>query len=151
MAKNSKVKTAQPDDYIAELAAAADEAKDQPGWIEGDFSGQLAVDVYEKNRAMVIRAAIAGVRAEDIDVSVNNDMVTIKGVRRLDEEEPGSYLYQECFWGGFSRTIILPSDVKAEGVKASIKNGILRVTLPIQEKIKTPPISVVDEDDADDN
>lgn len=135
------------DDYISELAAAADQAKEQSNWMDSEYSGQLAVDVYEHGKNIVIRAAIAGVRAEDIDVSVNNDMVTIKGVRHVEDEQPDRYLYQECYWGGFSRTVILPADVRADGVNASLKNGILRVTLPKLDKPKTPPITVVDEEE----
>lgn len=148
MAKNGKTKIAPQDDYISELAAAADQAKEQ-SWIDSDYSGQLAVDVYEDGHNIVIRAAIAGVRAEDIDVSVNNDMVTIKGVRHVEDEQPDRYLYQECYWGGFSRTIILPADVRADGVKAALKNGILRVTLPKHERPKAPPITVVEEEHED--
>lgn len=153
MAKKQHVKdkpVEQKDDYISELAAAADEAKEQgAGWMDSEVSGQLAVDVFEDDQNnIVIRAAIAGVRAEDIDITANDDMVTIKGVRHVeDEKSVGDYLYQECYWGGFSRTIILPVEVDPDQVKAALKNGILRVTLPKVEKPETAPIEVVDEDD----
>ncbi len=154
MAKKHQVKekpAKQPDDYIAELAAAADEAKEKEpgGWMDTEYSGQLAVDVFEdEENNIVVRAAIAGVRAEDIDITVNDDMVTIKGVRHVeDERSVGDYLYQECYWGGFSRTIILPVEVDADNVKASLKNGILRVTLPKITKPEAGAIQVVDEDE----
>lgn len=146
MAKKQKVKEAPVDDYISGLAAAAGEAKDQATWMDTQYSGQLAVDVYEEGKNIIVRAAIAGVRSDDIDISVNNDMITIKGTRHVDDELPSSeYLYQECYWGAFSRTIILPYDINPVGVKAAIKNGILRVILPKLDKPRTPPISVVDE------
>lgn len=147
MPKEKKAKTAVVDEYFERLAEAAEEKKDQPGWLDADYNGQLAVDVFQTADSIIIRAAIAGVQANDIDISVNNDMVTIKGLRRVENEVPASeYLYQECYWGGFSRTIILPVEVKADKVKASLKNGILRVVLPKSEKPKEAPITVVDED-----
>lgn len=147
MAKEKKEKTAVVDEYFERLAEAAEEKKDQGSWLNDDYNGQLAIDVFQTADDIVIRAAIAGVQADDIDISVNNDVVTIRGRRQLDDEIPSSdYLYQECYWGGFSRTIILPVEVKADKVKASLKNGILRVSLPKAEKPKTPAITVVDED-----
>lgn len=145
--KTDKSKTlVTGDDYFDRLAEATD-AAEKTAWSDADYSGQLAVDVYQNEKDIIVRAAIAGVRAEDIDITVNNDMVTIKGVRQLDREVPAQdYLYQECYWGGFSRTIILPSEVDAHRVAAKIKNGILQVSLPKIERPKAPPIAVVDED-----
>lgn len=144
-----KTKKAVPtDDYFDKLSAATDEQRER-GWSD-DYGGQLAVDVYQTKHAIVIRAAIAGVQADDIDISVNNDMVTIKGMRHVDDAvEQTDYLYQECYWGGFSRTIILPVEVKAEKVAASLKNGILKVTLPKLDRPDAGPITVVSEDDED--
>lgn len=144
MAKGKKV--VSNDEYFDQLTAATDEQRER-GWND-DYGGQLAVDVYQTKNAIVIRAAIAGVQAEDIDISVNNDMVTIKGTRQLDDEiDASNYLYQECYWGGFSRTIILPVEVKADKVAAAMKNGILRVVLPKLERPSVDPIKVVDEDE----
>lgn len=139
----AKKKEHQPDEYFDQLASATEDVRERSLL---DYEGQLAVDVYQTKSAIVIRAAIAGVQADDIDISVNNDMVTIKGMRHLDEEVPEhDYLYQECYWGGFSRTIILPVEVEADGVTAALKNGILRVTLPKSQRAATAPITVVDE------
>ena len=147
MPKEKKLKAPEVDEYFEKLAAAADEKKEQPNWLDADYNGQLAVDVFQTTHDIVIRAAIAGVQSDDIDISVNNDMVTIKGMRSVDDDVSNNdYLYQECYWGGFSRTIILPVEVKADRVKASLKNGILRVVLPKAEKQKEAPITVVDED-----
>ena len=139
-------KTVAPDDYFDKLSAATEETRERT-W-SNDYEGQLAVDVYQTKHAIVIRAAIAGVQAEDIDVSVNNDMVTIKGMRHVDDTiDQTDFLYQECYWGGFSRTIILPVEVKADKVAASLKNGILKVTLPKLDRPEGSPITVVDEDE----
>lgn len=142
----AKKKDHQADEYFDKLATATEEVRERS--LTNDYEGQLAVDVYQTKNAIVIRAAIAGVQADDIDISVNNDMVTIKGLRHLDEDVPyQDYLYQECYWGGFSRTIILPVEVKADKVSASLKNGILRVTLPKNERPAAGPIQVIDEDE----
>lgn len=139
-------KTKNEDDrYFQRLAEAADDATTGM-WLDKDYSGQLAVDVFETVDNFIIRAAIAGVTAEQIDITVNNDMVTIKGLRQVEEETEGAFLYQECYWGGFSRTIILPLPVKSEQVKATLKNGILRVLLPKAEEQRAGVVTVTNEE-----
>lgn len=142
-----KTKT-EEDSYFENLAAATETATEGT-WLDKDYSGQLAVDVFENQAAFVVRAAIAGVTANDIDITVNGDMVTIKGMRQVEAETEGAFLYQECYWGGFSRTIILPLPVNADGVKATLKNGILRVLLPKAPEQRPENVPVVDEDEPD--
>lgn len=109
----------------------------------GETEGQLTVDVYQTESDVVIKSTIAGVSVDDLDIAITNDTVTIKGQRKMEEEiKPENYYWQECYWGPFSRSIILPVDVKAEGAKASLKNGILTIRLPKVEKIKTKKIKV---------
>lgn len=111
---------------------------------EGEEEGQLTIDVYQTDAEIVIKSTIAGVNPEDIDVSISNDMVTIRGKRVKDEQiEAENYYYQELYWGGFSRSVILPVEVNADKAKASIKNGILTIALPKSEKIKTKKIKVL--------
>lgn len=120
------------------------------GWLNENFEGQLAVDVYQTDDTIVIQSTLAGVRVEDIDISVNNDMVTIRGIRQHEQEvAPQNYLYQECYWGGFSRSIILPNDVKGEKVSATLKNGILTVVLPKADKARAKTVKVREEPDED--
>lgn len=104
-------------------------------WMEQDYEeGQLSIDVYETEKKIVIKSTIAGVKPEDLDISINNDMLTIRGERKEEEDiEEDDYLYRECYWGNFSRTIILPSEVDTQKVDAELENGILTVTL---KKIK---------------
>lgn len=105
--------------------------------------GQLTIDVYQTENEIVIKSTIAGVKPEDLDVSINNDMVTIKGERKNEEiVENGNYYYQECYWGSFSRSVLLPVDVVPEKVDASLKNGILTVRLPKADTTKTKKIQV---------
>jgi len=105
--------------------------------------GQLTIDVYQTDSDIVIKSTIAGVKPEDLDVSINNDMVTIKGERKKEEEvENSNYYYQECYWGSFSRSVLLPVDVLPEKVDAALKNGILTIRLPKADTTKTKKIQV---------
>lgn len=110
--------------------------------------GELAVDVYETDEAVVIQSTIAGVRAEDLDITLSGDMLTIKGERKRDLDVPEHLsLYQECFWGPFSRSIILPVEVKIEKIEAVMKNGVLTLVLPKAHKERTKVIQVKDEEE----
>lgn len=105
--------------------------------------GQLTIDVYQTDNDIVIKSTIAGVKPEDLDVSINNDMVSIRGERKNEEiVEHGNYYYQECYWGSFSRSVLLPVDVIPEKADASLKNGILTIRLPKADTTKTKKIQV---------
>jgi HSP20 family protein len=108
-----------------------------------DSEGQLTIDVYQTDNDIVIKSTIAGVKPEDLDVSINNDMLTIRGDRKQDELVPSeNYYYQECYWGSFSRSVILPIDVIAEKIEASMKNGILTIRMPKADNTRTKKIQV---------
>jgi HSP20 family protein len=108
-----------------------------------ESEGQLTIDVYQTPTHIVIKSTIAGVKSEDLDITITNDMVTIRGQRQKDEEiKTEDYYYQECYWGTFSRSVILPVDVQADEAEANLKNGILTIRLPKIEKIKTKKIRV---------
>lgn len=93
--------------------------------------GQLAVDVIETPDQIIIRSAIAGVLPDDLDVHVTNDLVTIRGERKdIQEYRQSTVHFQECFWGVFSRSIVLPTHVKADEADAVVKNGVLTLTIP---------------------
>lgn len=110
----------------------------------GDNSeGQLTIDVYQTDNDIVIKSTIAGVKPEDLDVNINNDMVTIRGERKNEEEVPEeNYYYQECYWGNFSRSVILPVDVISDKSEASMKNGILTIRLPKADSTRSKKIQV---------
>lgn len=109
----------------------------------GEAEGQLTIDVYQTEDSIVIKSTIAGVKPEDLDVSINNDMITIKGERKNDEDvNIENYYYQECYWGQFSRSVVLPVDVISEKSEASLKNGILTIKLPKADITKTKRIQV---------
>ena len=93
--------------------------------------GQLAVDVYETSSDFVVSAAIAGISAEDIDILIEKDMLVIKGERpNPQESEEKNYFYQECYWGPFSRKVILPEGIDISRAEASIDKGILMIRIP---------------------
>jgi len=93
--------------------------------------GELKVDVYQKGANIVVKSTVAGAKPEEIDINVNNDILTIRGKREMDEPvEQKEYLHCECFWGPFSRSIILPCEVQKGRIKAVIKRGVLTIVLP---------------------
>ncbi|EKE18844.1 MAG: Small heat shock protein [uncultured bacterium] len=108
-----------------------------------DAEGQLTIDVYQTDTEIVIKSTIAGVKPEDLDVTINNDMVTIKGERKNEENvNAENYYYQECYWGNFSRSVVLPVDIISDKAEASLKNGILTIRLPKADTTKTKRIQV---------
>jgi len=108
-----------------------------------DAEGQLTIDVYQTESEIVIKSTIAGVKPEDLDVSINNDMVTIRGERKNEEVVNGeNYYYQECYWGGFSRSVVLPVEILSEKSEASLKNGILTIRLPKADTTKIKKLQV---------
>jgi len=117
-----------------------------PDWME-ETEGQLAVDVYQNEDDVVIKAPIAGVRPEDLEISITDEVVNIKGERKEESEvKRENYLCQECYWGGFSRSYVLPVPVIGDKAQASLKNGILTIIIPKQEKTKVKTIPVKTEE-----
>ena len=90
-----------------------------------DYEGQLNIDMYQTKDNVIIKSTVAGVRTEDLDITVANDVVTIRGSRRKEEEVvQDDYFYQECYWGRFARSISLPQEVDPESASVNFKNGI---------------------------
>jgi HSP20 family protein len=111
--------------------------------LEDSNEGQLTIDVYQTDTDVVIKSTIAGVKPEDLDVNISNDMLTIRGERKNEEQvSEENYYYQECYWGTFSRSVILPVDVIADKIEASMKNGILTVRMPKAINNRTKKIQV---------
>jgi HSP20 family protein len=120
-------------------------AEDKERWanLSKEPEGQLAIDVYQTETELVLQSAIAGVKPESIDISIEGDMVTIRGTREKPEEEGEiNYFYQECFWGPFSRQIILSVEVDPSRTEASLKDGILTVRIPKIERERKRKITV---------
>ncbi len=110
-------------------------------WVETDeFPGQLAVDVYETNDKLVVKARTAGISKSDLDVSISDNILTISGVLSGGEDEQTTRWHiQECYWGEFSRTIALPVQVREDenSVKAELKDGVLTIMFD-KEKTEAP-------------
>lgn len=120
-------------------------------WVGDEPEGQLTIDVFQTPSDIVIKSTVAGVRPEELDIAITNDMVTVRGRRDKDENAShNDYFCQECYWGPFSRSIILPIDVEADKAMATLKNGILTIKLPKSSKSKTQKISVVHENGDED-
>ena len=121
-------------------AAHAEEHENEP--VEEDV-GQLTVDVYQTPEEIVIKAIVAGVRPDHLDVQITRDMVTVNGKREEAREvESEDYFYQELYWGGFSRTILLPQEIDVEEASAVEKHGVLTLRLPKIDKEKQTKLKV---------
>ena len=114
------------------------------GWLEEEAEeGQLTVDVYQTPDEIVIRSHVAGVRPDDLDISITRDMITIKGKREEAREvEEDDYFYKELYWGSFSRTILLPQEIEVEEATANEKHGLLTLRLPKVDKEKQTRLKV---------
>ncbi|MFH1286546.1 MAG: Hsp20/alpha crystallin family protein [Candidatus Magasanikbacteria bacterium] len=133
--------------------AAAAEAIPVPNivpedWQESHEEGQLAVDIAETEENIVVISTMAGASPDSIDVSIHNDLITIRGERLfpVDLGDVDRKLHEECFWGTFSRSIVLPVDVYGDRARAEYKNGVLTVIIPKKRSTSSSvPIVVVDE------
>lgn len=108
-----------------------------------EHEGQLAIDVYQTDTEVVIQAPIAGVKPEDLEVSISDEMVNIKGERKAKTEiKKENHLCQECYWGPFARSYLLPVAVDANKASATLKDGILTITIPKLEASKTKLLKI---------
>jgi HSP20 family protein len=121
-------------------------SSNNPDWME-ETEGQLAVDVFQTDDEVILKAPIAGVRPEDLEISITDEVINVKGERKEESEvKRENYLCQECYWGGFSRSYVLPVAVVGDKAQASLKNGILTIKIPKQEKTKVKTIEVKTEE-----
>lgn len=108
-----------------------------------EVEGQLAIDVYQTPDEIVVESTIAGVEPGDLDIDVTSESVTIKGERRKEMKvTDDDYFYQECFWGRFSRQVILPQEVDPDKANSVIKDGVLTIHLPKIHRDRARKISV---------
>jgi HSP20 family protein len=105
--------------------------------------GELPVDMYQTGDSIVIRALVAGVSPDDLDIAITRDMVTIKGLRQEVQEVPDDdYYHRELFWGSFSRTLLLPEEVLIDEAEAKEKHGLLEIVLPKVDKERSTKLKV---------
>lgn len=120
-----------------------EEREERKGW--DSPHGQLVVDVYETDKELIIQSAIAGIKTEQIEVSLENDILIIKGKRdNPNKDKEKRYFLKECYWGPFSKEIILPREIDTSRIDAKVKEGILTVRMQKIERSKSKKISVED-------
>ncbi|MFA4942343.1 MAG: Hsp20/alpha crystallin family protein [Patescibacteria group bacterium] len=100
-------------------------------WLDDSVSdGQLLVDVYSTDKQIIVKAAMAGVKPEDLNISLHHDFLTIKGKREEEKKsQDPDYIYRECYWGSFSRSLVLPFEVDPKKIQAVLENGVLTIIL----------------------
>jgi len=118
--------------------------KTESGWMEESAEeGQLTVDVYQTPTDIIIKSIVAGVKPEDLDVSISHEMITIRGKRedslRVEKE---SYFYQELYWGSFSRSVLLPHEIDPDEAEANLKGGIITIRLPKLNKGRVQKLKI---------
>jgi HSP20 family protein len=151
------VKTDKYDDVLDdEHEFGADDPKEEGYGEESEWHGQegpndddeqqegeLPVDMYQTGDAIIIRALVAGVSPDDLDIAITRDMVTIKGVREEYKEAANDdYYHRELFWGSFSRTLVLPEEVVIDEADAQEKHGLLEIRLPKVDKGRSTRLKV---------
>lgn len=120
------------------------EREEEEGVInDEETEGQLTIDVYQDGDDVVVQSTVAGVAPEDLDIHITNESVAIRGERQKSETvEDKDYFYQECFWGKFSRSVILPVEVDPEKSTATVKNGVLTIRMPKMNRQKAKKVKV---------
>ena len=118
--------------------------EEEVAWLKEE-EGQLSVDVGETAEELVIIATMSGTKPDMIDLHLHNDLLTIRGVRTSPLPQNSNLIIGENYWGRFSRTIVLPTEVKAELTRAEYRNGLLIIYLPKNSSEKNIPIFVVEE------
>ncbi|OGG41276.1 hypothetical protein A3A21_03930 [Candidatus Jorgensenbacteria bacterium RIFCSPLOWO2_01_FULL_45_25b] len=143
-------------DIFAELAKAkaspmtlqidTDEPSEKKS-IRSDFDdeaeGQLTIDVFQDEDNVYVQSAVAGVSPDDLEINITKEAVTVRGKReRTHKVSSQDFFYQECFWGGFSRSVVLPQEVDPDRAVASLKNGVLTIKMPKFDRRRSKNIKV---------
>ncbi len=114
--------------------------------LSDEREGQLTIDVYQTPEAIIIESPIAGVSSDELEINVTSESVTIRGQRdRARTIKDSDYFYQECYWGRFSRSVILPQEIDPDKSEATIKNGVLTLTMPKVTRAKQKRVKVKSE------
>lgn len=109
----------------------------------GPEEGELSIDVYQNQNEIIIKTMVAGVKPEDLDVSISRDTVTVKGKRESERTiADDDYFHKELYWGTFSRTIVLPQEIDVDGAEAVEKHGLLIIKLPKLDKNRSTRLKV---------
>jgi len=110
---------------------------------EEETEGQLAIDVYQDEENIYLIAPIAGTAPAEVDVSITDEIITIRGERKSGHKASAEdHFVQECYWGPFSRTFVMPVEVNSERAKATLKNGLLTITIPKDARSRTKSLKI---------
>lgn len=126
-----------------ELEETIVEVTEEESIMNEEEEGQLAVDMFQTPTDIIIKTMVAGVKPEDLDISITRDMVTIHG-RRLDSYDAADndFFHRELYWGAFSRTIVLPAEIEIEEAEAKEQHGLLTLVLPKIDKNRQSKLKV---------
>ncbi|MDO8523057.1 MAG: Hsp20/alpha crystallin family protein [bacterium] len=114
--------------------------------VETEEEAQLTVDVWQTPDEIIVQSIVAGVKPEDLDVSISQDSITLSGKReRLKEVAGSDYFYQELYWGAFSRSVLLPQEIDPDESEATIKNGLVTIRLPKLDKTRIQKLKIKNE------
>ena len=142
--KMNRLRMDSPEPAETRIEPQVAQQEESHDWMEEDNEeGQLTVDVFNTPNEIVIKAIVAGVKPDDLDISITRDMVTVRGKREEQKEVEGEdYFYRELYWGAFSRTILLPQEIEVEDANAQEKHGLLVIRLPKIDKEKQTKLKV---------
>lgn len=122
-----------PSDSLNRERPVENTGNESSGWNLFE-EGQLLVDMVELPDSIMVRSLVAGMDPDRLEISFQNDMLTIRGSRKEQEDSyDDQYLLRECYWGSFSRSVIIPVPVQADAIQASFKNGVVTIILPKAE------------------
>ncbi|MBN8654598.1 MAG: Hsp20/alpha crystallin family protein [Anaerolineae bacterium] len=120
-----------------------DDAFTRPLSLSGNNWSIPAVDMYQTDNEVVVKAALPGIKADEVQINVTGEVLTLKGeTKQENETKEKAYHIREQRWGTFERSIILPTEVVADKAKADFENGVLTITLPKAEEVKPKTISI---------
>ncbi len=128
------------------LSSQKDGTSLRDDWAIPHDEGELRVDIYQTDKELIVRSTIAGVKPENLEIFLHHDLLTIRGKRECEDmATAGQVFSQECYWGKFSRSIILPVDIKVDEVKSTLKHGLLTIALPKNQTDRSVPVTLIEE------
>ena len=108
-----------------------------------EAEGELAIDMFQTPAEIIIKTMVAGVKPEDVDITITRDMVTVRGKREeVHDYSEDDFFHKELYWGSFSRTVVLPQEIEVEEAEATNKSGLLTIRLPKLDKNKQAKVKV---------
>lgn len=131
------------DENDTDVEDTDDQELEEESIMDEEEEGQLSVDMFQTPTDIIIKTMVAGVKPEDLDISITRDMVTIYGRRlEISEATDNDFFHRELYWGAFSRTIVLPAEIEIEEAEAKEQHGLLTLTLPKIDKNRQSKLKV---------